>query len=47
MLKENADVANFIITIVIISKKDEVMDKMPKQPMTHTSTQSNQSSNKR
>jgi hypothetical protein len=43
MLKENADVANFIITII---KKDVVMDKAPKQPMTHTSThtQPNQSS---
>jgi hypothetical protein len=40
----NADAANFII--ITISKKDVVMDKAPKQPMTHinTHTQSNQSS---
>jgi hypothetical protein len=40
---ENADVENFII---IISMKDAVVDKAPKQPTTHTEThtQSNQSS---
>jgi hypothetical protein len=45
MLRENANAANFII-ITIISKKDAVMDKAPKQPMTITGThtQSNQSS---
>jgi hypothetical protein len=43
MLRENADVSNFII---IISKKDVVVDKVPKQPITHTGThtQTNQSS---
>jgi hypothetical protein len=40
----NADAANFII--ITISKKDAAVDKVPKQPTTHTSThiQSNQSS---
>jgi hypothetical protein len=40
----NADATNFII--IAISRKDAVMDKVSKQPMTHTSThtQSNQSS---
>jgi hypothetical protein len=36
-LKENVDAANFII---IISKKDAVVDKATKQPMTHTSIHS-------
>jgi hypothetical protein len=35
--QENPDVA---IIITIISKKDVVMDKVPKQPMTHIDTQS-------
>jgi hypothetical protein len=41
--QENADAKNFII---IISMKDVVMDKVPKQPTTHTGThtQLNQSS---
>jgi hypothetical protein len=38
MLRENADAANFII--IIISKKDAVVDKVPKQPTTHTGTHS-------
>jgi hypothetical protein len=38
MLKENADDANFII--ISTSKKDGVVDKAPKQPMTHTGTHS-------
>jgi hypothetical protein len=33
MPRENADATNFFI---IISKKDVVMDKVPKQPTTHT-----------
>jgi hypothetical protein len=37
MLRENVDAANFII---IISNKDTIMDKVPKQPMTHTNTHS-------
>jgi hypothetical protein len=37
VLREDADAANFFI-IVILSKKDAVMDKAPKQPMTHAST---------
>jgi hypothetical protein len=35
---ENADAADFII--IIISKKDVVMDKVLKQPTTHTGTHS-------
>jgi hypothetical protein len=38
MLKENADAANFFI--IIISKKDAVGDKAPKQPMSQISTHS-------
>jgi hypothetical protein len=37
VLREDADAANFFI-IVILSKKDAVMDKAPKQPMTHAGT---------
>jgi hypothetical protein len=37
MLRENAYVA---IIIIIISKKDAVVDKVPKQATTHTGTHS-------
>jgi hypothetical protein len=37
VLREDADAAIFFI-IVILSKKDAVMDKAPKQPMTHAGT---------
>jgi hypothetical protein len=42
--RKNADATNFII--IIISMKDAVVDKAPKQPTTHTGThtQLNQSS---
>jgi hypothetical protein len=40
MLRENADVANFII---IVSKNDAVMDKVLKQHMTHIDTHSTKS----
>jgi hypothetical protein len=39
MHKKNANAAIFIF-IIIVSKKDEVMDKVSKQPMTHTGTHS-------